>query len=779
MRLVTAALILCFFAFTDLAAQAWDYPAFPRMDVKTDHLVAEISISDEGVITGELLYSMVAQRVTVDTIILDAVHIDVEEVRLNDNTVSFRAEGAQLLILPDEPFLRGDLLSLYIRYRAEPLFGLHLHDSGVIRTSQLPRSVRHWLPVVDHPGNGFTYEIAFIHPAGYDMIAGGRRLSSEIISVQQEKTVIRSEIALPVTTFGWITGQFPVQRSEITEDAYSVTFFSETDYYAIQELLDEAVALTGRLRNFSGVIPFDNLSIVLLDQHFLEVKQYMSGTVFLYREKGALLQQLRENLLAQWAGVYITEQNGSDPDAVFYLRALMALMAGLDPAGDTEHFHSDPVSSFSPADQSPYSAFSYPQFQRWMLTLDRDDSSEMLQNVMSVLPEIFGLGSRVMDWTHLTELVYLLTGQPHFHRLELSELATGSAFTQKSVDTGGFLYRAELEWEEGAETARVQFRAQGDAVPENVRVTVTEHSFFGKEEFETEFSGESSTVILSVSPAVENITFKVRGRDDISIEVVKPDLFWVYQLRNAESSDEKAEAARAMADSPENPDLQLALGDLLQFETDPLVVAELLRSISSLTMGASGTDERFIRYSAATQDPEIQLAAVEALANFRDNDRVADRLRTIAIQSNNREIRIAAIHSLSRVTDAARFSEIARNLVSREQLLEHIPLILTYLAEKGEIQLVGDIATYFLADEFPDRLRSDLIGVLMQADQDGSNWNRRIPGLMQNRNPIIRLRAAEALSLVPEAQREELRSQLLEREYDARVRTVLSSGADL
>lgn len=766
--------LVSIFSTSVLYAQEWDFELSPRMDVRTSHLEGQITLNVDGAIEGRVNYRMEVQRVTAERFFLNGVNMDILKVEINGEPVSFTSEDHQIIIEPEVPFVRGDLFTLTVYYRVEPLFGVHIHNSGVMRTSTLPKSVRHWLPVFDHPSTIFSYEFEFIHPAGNEFIAGGSRSPSEIVSVQQESSVIQSELPLPVTSLGWITGQFPVQRSVTEVEDGSVTFYAETDYYGIDELIEEAVSLSERFQNLTGVRPFRELSIVLLDQPFMEVKQYNAGSVILYRNHGELIHQLRENLAAQWAGVYLTEESWMDADAVLYLRAMLFILAGLE-LPDITALATDARKRVVGSEQ-PYSSLKPQQFVRWLQFMDEEINSEMQQNVMIILPELFDFGSRALSWARFTDELYRLTGQPHFDRIDIPELESVSAVatTQETTEVPG--YRIEVVWEEGADTAELRYQATGEMVSGSATISVTEFTFTENNTFEVEFSGSSGRVVISVSPAIENITFSSQRRRTLHLEVDKPYLFWITQLRESESADEKAEAARALGDQRGNPDLQLALGDLLQFEEDPVVVAELIRSISRLTMGASGTDERFIRYSSANQPIEIQLAAVEALGNFEGNERVIDRLRTVAIQTNNTPLREKAIHGLSRISDPGRFSEIARNLVSRDQLASHIPLIMSYLIEKEELQLVVDIAEYFLGESISDQLRADLIGILVKSDTSSSRWISRLPTLMQSRNPEIRIQAASALSRVEGAERERLRSRLLDQEFDARVRIVLSTS---
>lgn len=280
-------------------------------------------------------------------------------------------------------------------------------------------------------------------------------------------------------------------------------------------------------------------------------------------------------------------------------------------------------------------------------------------------------------------------------------------------------------------------------------------------------------MVLNISAGVENLILHIDYRDDITLHVEKPYLFWVYQLRNDDNPKRRADAARGLSRYTENPDLQLALNDLLQFETDSEVVAEIVRSISRLTAGASGTDERFIQFTSAQQPAAVQLAATEALANFANNERVISRLRTIVIQTNNPDIRREAIYSLSEAANVDQFQGYVSDFVTRENVLSEVPLLLRLLAEKGGAEAAVDISSTFISTEFPFAIRHAVLDIILEFDQSPTNWNNRLPGLLTDNHPRIRYNAARALDRLNAQQRRQIVEQRIDDEFDARVRMML------
>src|SRR5690625_7383261 len=93
--------------------------------------------------------------------------------------------------------------------------------------------------------------------------------------------------------------------------------------------------------------------------------------------------------------------------------------------------------------------------------------------------------------------------------------------------------------------------------------------------------------------------------NDILLTTEKPLMFCIYQLQNDSDPERRRQAAEALAEVEDNPDIQLALNDLLRTETDATVYAELLRALGRLTEGASGTDELFMQQAGRSEERRV------------------------------------------------------------------------------------------------------------------------------------------------------------------------------
>lgn len=751
-------------------AQNGDYEKYPPIDIELLHLDGEIRIDSSGLIEGDVKYNARVQKHEIEMITLDAARLSIHSVSVNDEPVEHRFEDHKLIIELGSVAARGDELNFRIVYDTNPVFGVHQNDAGTIWTSQLPKSTKHWLPVIDHPRVEFTTDIRFTHPSGFTVAASGVRGQSELLNVDEETVTFTSNQKIPATALSWATGNFDQILSTADSDSGldgvdfntllrfqneadgNIHFYFESDgsESGIQQAAINAYLET---KNELGInYPFQDLHIVVLDDDFWETKTYAAGIMYVYKNRGGAEKQVKRGILAQWIGVMVREEQWSDSDAIIALQAI--LMNRL--------YNSELIAG---ENDYQYDIFSDEIFSRWQNHFDAEDTTAFMEHTEYALNKILDNSQKILGWNELSDIIYNETGQPYFEGFTPAKIEAEEKDTVK--------YIATIDWEEGESTARIRFEADGDASDELITVTGREITFTDERSHEIIFSGRSEAVIINVSTGIENIKLSVDGRDDVQIREIKPFMFWLHQLRNSDDVSRRMDAATGIAQFPENPDLQLALNDVLQFESDPAVYAQIIRSMSQLTIGASGTEERFIQNTSANQHRSIQLAAVESLRHFENNQRVISRLRSIINQTEDSEIRRTAIKSLYDVSDTETFLNAVQTFVTRESVINEVPLMLNLLAEKGEAETAVDIASTFAAPEFSYTIRKGALGVMIENDQSPANWMNRLPGLLSDHDPRIRHQATGALAKLNSQQRNQVVSQRIDDEFDARVRAAL------
>ncbi|MCC5942201.1 MAG: hypothetical protein JJU37_11730, partial [Balneolaceae bacterium] len=657
-------------------------------------------------------------------------------------------------------------LQVQIVYDTTPVFGIHQNVRGTIFTSQLPKTTQHWLPVIDHPRTEFTTEIQFTHPTGYTVVASGSRGVSELLNIDEETVVFSSNRPVPATSLAWVLGNFSQSPSTADSDQgmqgvdfntfrtfrdesnTNIHFYSESDD-DISLITENAINAYLSLKEYFGEgSPFNDLHVIVMDDHFWETKNYGAGIIYLFNDAGSVEDQVRRGMLAQWIGVPVREIQWSDADAILALQAVTMnrLFEFNTVEGDVN---------------GQYDNFGAANFSRWLNFLNQQEAEHFTSDLSYTKEEGLLANLSLLSWNTLSEQIYHGTGQPYF-----------GGFTPDAIETESaqeYVYRATVEWEEGASTAQVRFEADQGAVDELVTVIATEETFTGERTHEMTFSGRSESVVINVSSGIENLKFTISDRDDIKLYESKPFMFWLHQLRSSDDISRRVAAASGISEFTDNPDLQLALNDLLQMESNPEVYAEIIRSMGKLTRGASGTDERFIQNSSVNQHRYVQLAAVEVLAYYEGNERVSGRLRTVINQTEYSDIRKAAIYSLFEISESSEFRSAVQSFVTREAVLDEVPLLLELLGEKGEREAAVELAETFLAPEFSFKTRKGVLDIMLRFDEAPSNWNERLPALLADSDPRIRYRAADALERLNSQQRSQIISDRIDDEFDARV----------
>lgn len=765
-------LLLLFLSYTNGYSQNWDFEKYPQMDVQINHLDAELKISENLAIEGDILYTLNFKVSEADSMVLDAVGMEIARVMVNENRVDYTIEKDRIIIFFNETYSKNDEVNLRIEYRAEPLFSVHENLYGTSWTSLLPRSVRHWLPVYDHPRTRFTTDLVFTHPAGNNIVANGRKGDTEVLSVDQEMTTFSSNKRISASTLSWALGELePIATTMDREQSVigdidegesqfqrnsdsHIHIYSDTTPTDGSSLLNTAISAFMDVQNEMGVkYPFRDLHIIILNDLYWETKNYGSGIFYVYKDRGSLEDQIRLGILSQWIGAFITEEQWGDSEALLSLKALK-----VDQLFEIEEndYHT----------LEPYHVFTDAELFKWQEFISHSDQRLFREQISEVFGDVITNQPKVLGWNELAELVYDHTGKPYFEKPEPEY--------QNQDNTEEIEYRVIMDWDEDENTLELNFMALGEGAPELVNVESREVTISGEETETYTITGESETIILNVDSGIENLKVSVTDRDDIVLIEEKPFMFWVHQLRNDEDTDSRIQAAKALANFPDNPDLQLALTDLVRVENNPEVHAEILRSLSKITMGASGTDQFFLEKTSADQPEEIRLAAVEALAFYNESDLVVRQLRNVITNSEtSSEIRRSAIRSLFEITDAESFKNIAETDVTNEAVLREVPLYLELLAEKGETESTIRLSQTFLDRGFPYSVREKAFNLLIEYDNDESNWEPRLESLLADRDPRIRYKAAEGLyKLSTEARAQFIDLQLVQ-EYDERIRRKL------
>lgn len=752
-------------------AQDWDYESYPAIPVDILHLDAELKVNEIGEFEGDLLYSITTKHIYVDSLVFDAPDVELIRVVINDDNAEYYLSSGKLIIsIGDFELDEGQNFTLRIQYKVNPEFGVHINENGTMFTSLLPRSTAHWLPVIDHPRVSFKSDFVISHPASKSVVMNGRRGGTEVSSVENEVTTYSSGIEISPVGITLVMGN--IQRVESTSNSeFTSTLNSDVqslfqrrsdshiNLYSDFELTESSELLTIAANAFHEVsrflkkpYPYQDLQIVAVKDDFWETKPYGNGVLYIFLNRGNLQQQIELGIVSQWIGAHIREEQWSDTDAINLLRAY------------TYHRLFDYKQSLD-STPAPYGVFSDNQMSEWIKFIDKNQQNRLFYDIEKVLEDLFISNHKVLTWNKLNDIIYKNSGQSYRDKFSLESVVVEEEMIYE--------YLVSMNWDESDRKVEIEFQALGESIDELVNILVTEIIFLDVKTHELTFTGETDAVIISVGANIENIKLASMDRDDLIITERKPFEFWIYQLRNDESVENRIKSAKALSEFTDNPDLQLAFRDLLSNEDNEEVQSEMLRSLGAITMGATGTEQLFLDRVGENNPKNIRLAALESLAYYNNRDAVISRLRTTIQRTDDEDIRTTAIRSLFEVTESLAFRNITEDLIIRESVLNEVPLLLNLLVDHGEAVAAVRFSETFLAEGFPYHVRRNVLSIILENDASASGWENRITDLLKDSDPRIRYQSVKGLSSLDRTLRSEIKENILAEEFDERVRRAL------
>lgn len=752
---IVSFLLSFIFFIPQIQAQTYDYQSYPQLDITYEHLEGELDINSRGEIRGDVSYDIRFNVEKSDSIVLHAVRMQVEDVLIDERTMDFEIHNDTLIVYLDETFSRSQAANLRVVYSTTPIFGVLRTYRGTTFTSQLPRTTRHWLPVADYPSTMLSYDMTVRHSAGKSLVMSGSLVSNEVASVDTEVTRYRSATPRPVTALFFALSDFESTNRMIN----SKNFRLHIEQPNIVELnSDELINLANetiqRMEDLTGTsYPYGNLHFVAVHDLVWEHRTFGAG-VILVDVSADIEQQVMFGVMGQWAGVLLREMQWEDSEALQLFHGYFGNQLGL------ESQQQDTLLEWN----SLYKKISADNIDRYRYNLN---NNQEISSYLSASKEaLFDEFRYPTTWQDFTRQLYRVTGRLITDRPEFSEPVT--------EEEASYVYDVSMDLNESENEARIQFTADGQPVEELVTVQVEQFTFNESSVSELTFTGATDEVVVNLQSGLENIEFSIPGRSDIELSVEKPFMYWIYQLQNSDSENQRLRAAVGLRQYADNPDLQLAILDMIRNETSAEVKAEILETLRMVTDGASGTSQLFLERVGQDQAPPVRLTAIRSLSAYPGNDQVTQTLQSIIRSADNDSLKVTAIQSLADVTETEEFATIVESLIVRETVLTQVPVLLKALADKGAAEKAVQLSDTFLSAEFPYDVRVGALNVILDTDESQEGWANRLDELLTDRDPRIRYRAVSGLQFLTEEDRNSLIESRLIEEYDERVATALS-----
>lgn len=727
----------------------WDYEQNPKLPYSLSHLDLDLTIEpDQEVVKGVATYSINAKIPAQTQIVLHAAALEIDAVIFNGNEKEYIVSGDSLIINLIDTLSMTSESELGITWQGRSNYGTHKDRFGTMWSSLNPKALRHWLPVYDHPRVEFTVDADITVPANLDVIFNGNIVSDQITSTDKKTVSWKVDTAIPATGLNFAVGTF--ESAEAQSGINKMRVFGEsgvTSPQEVQEILAEAIRSKRALENaLSFEYPWEALNVIVVEDNFWDEKQDAAGVVYIAKNRGALTTQLERGLAAQWFGQYQRTESNSTQFEIFELVRKAAF--------SISDFETKEVGN----QDSLYTLMSWNE-----LNTCCEIAEPFLRNTIEQsLHKLIKKESGVVSGSFYTDYWYEQTGIP-FPDYEIEKFEIVSA-----TDKHRPLYKLELEYDEAGSAAMVYFENVSSDGEDLQSLNMNVFTFDDSTTSEITFTGERDSALVAVAPTVEYISFTSGSTNIEDIDFGRfPLMFLLAQLRSEKVEDRKF-AASLLSEHTENPDLQLALKDALDSETNPEVRAHLLRTLGAFTNGATGTELLFMQ-EVNNDSEDIQEAALFALRNYDEDESVPGILQQKMEVTQSPTIFETAKESFINVADLSRKISAAKRLSQIDTTgTKAIALLKEVISEDTTAQS-QQLAEELLSFEYPYSTRNAALNLLLNNVDDSEFWGNKVVELSNDFDPRIRQKVLEGLKFLPESDAENILEAIAFSEFDPRV----------
>ena len=721
----------------------WKYKAYPDLPFKLNHIEMDLTIDQEAfLVKGAATYTITSRRPALSELVFTTSGLDVKEVSSGGNELSFRVSSDSLIIELADTLHNQESTGFLIAWESSSPYGIHADVNGNMWTSLNPGMRHHWLPIPDHPEVTTTLDAEFIIPAEQEVVFNGSFMEDEIVSAEQKKVRWASETEIPVSGISFAVGSF---QKESARSGVKEVSISASENAVVQEvrngLLSIAVeSLKEYESTFSFEFPYEALNIVVLPDHYWEEVQSGSGIIYLYQNLGSLSTQLKRGIAEQWLGNY--HRYLDIPDARYeFLKVLV-----------TGTYETEPLSNSG-------GLTSIEGWNSWEKGVENLGEEFLLSTVKSSLAELIQQFEGVTGWEDYADFWYKQTGA-YWNSLPEPET------TRKDAEEG-YIYDVEYIYDEMNSALTLVFNAQSEPISSLVGVKVMQYGFMDTTQSEISFTGEIDSVEVDITSGLEYITLNPETDLKLELEEQKPFLFLIQQLRSSDP-DTKIQAALQLRAFTENPDLQLALQDVLEGENNPEVRAALLGTLSEITKGASGTEQNFLDQLNA-ESLSTQLSAVRALANYPDNEQVAYAIRNVMLRTDSDTLFQVGLNTYQQLVSAEQLLTLTERLERSGGKADQAILVLSVAAEMDTSRSSLSVADRIALGAYPYTVKKRALNILIDQEENPEYWAQTIGLLLDDRDPRIRYHALDAITYLSPKNKVEVLVSRAEEEMDPRV----------
>ncbi len=732
----------------------FDYEKHPYHPFDISHAELRLDINpDQKLLSGQVTYTIESKAIDLAVLTMHAAELSITELLVDGEVSDFEVRGDTLDVLLTDVLETGEELELTIQWQTQSDFGLHTDHLGNMWSSMNPLAHRHWMPGFDHPREQFTVDAYLSIPLEMEVMFNGNLEETLAISESKKRVHWTTEHDISATGIGFVVGDFVI--SEMTAGFTKVRLFhpeGEDEQTRANTIIVEAARLKKEIENsLSFEYPHESLNMVVLPDNYWMERTHGTGTVYLFDRLGDIGAQLARNVATQWFGEYLIDEQ--------YLNLDKEGVNGLLPTA--LHYR---ISDVPRNIENPDSLWTIQHWNRWQAAYPYEQTV-FTNTIDESLPEMMRSFSGITNFDEYAELWYQQTGISWFN-------PTINAIVESSESTDVPTYALDILYDEFDSDLSLYFELQEGTGESLYATELVIYEFDKVTTQEIAFTGAADTVNISIPPTTEFISFNQTEFPLDSITIRQAPLYFLLNQLRSEEAENRIVAASLLKLHSSNPDLQLALSDILSFEENTEVIAAIYEALANLTDGATGTEEQFIR-GLNNESEAIQLASIRALQNYPGNEYVVSSLRSKVLQSSG-EI----YETLVDVYNQLAGKDELLNTLSALQRRDTVGVRTLYLISNSDSlqqsNEAREIAAEYSEYEHPINIRKMALSFLEMHDLDADRWSGRLEELLTDQDPRIRFWAVEkSPRFLSSVNVRELLEGALINEMDPRVKAMI------
>jgi aminopeptidase N len=629
-------------------------------------------------VLGETTQTLAIVRDGVERLKFDSVDLTIESVTLGGKAAKFETTPTELVVTLPQAAKRGEKLEVSIRYSGQPKKGLYFilpNKNYPDRPKEIwsqgeDEDTRYYIPIYDYPNDRTTSEMILTVPASWLTVSNGQLVSVKDDGKGMKTWDWKQTQTLSTYLISVVAGEF-VEKKDTWRGMPLEYVVPRGDEDKIQPTFERTKGMLDVFSDTLGVrYPWAKYAQTSVDDFVVGGMENTSATTLTTRglvnpklaaEERAGSDSLNSHEMAhQWFGDLLTTKDWAN----LWLNEGFATY--FEHLWTEKHYGNDEV------------AYEYWRDSRnWMRQANLYDKPIVTYDIKSSLENsgnIYNKGGWVLHmlreklgdddfWRAMHHYLETYRGQ-NVMTSDLTKAIEGA--TSRNVDEffGQWIYGAgapkfevKSTYDEAAkqvklevkQTQKVEGRVGLFRVPIEVEVTTGA----GRKSFPIEVSQATETFTFPVDGAPLMVLFDKGNKILKSTEFAKQPKELVYQLKNAETVPDRADAAVALGDVKGNEDVVAGLGDAAVHDPFWGVRREAITALGKIG-GASA--EKQVLAALENEKPWVREVAVQQLGQFKDDAaNLGPRLETIAREDKAYTVRGAALRALGAIKAASAY----------------------------------------------------------------------------------------------------------------------------